>query len=135
MKTLLVASLLLVLVVGATILSRGQRGSSRPLPADADKQAQTQSDGSAQQQSSETRTTSLGHLETRHRLITVYAGARATYTVTTKDGKILAENISVAQLRTQFPDLKKVVDSGIAVASDASLNLNRSAAKIIDASP
>lgn len=61
----------------------------------------------------------LGFLETRHHSIEIKAGETGTYTVRSKDGKILAENISDSELQARFPELQRVVRS-VAWNSDAS---------------
>ncbi|MHB8524430.1 MAG: hypothetical protein ACYDH9_27240 [Limisphaerales bacterium] len=54
----------------------------------------------------------IGYLETRDRVITIQAGSK--YTVKTKAGKVLAENISVDKLQAAYPDLYKLVNTGVA---------------------
>ncbi len=53
----------------------------------------------------------LGHLETQHHVVTIYAGNRATYTVRTEDGKVLADKIAAHELRAQFPELAPIDDA------------------------
>src|SRR5438874_2264351 len=62
----------------------------------------------------------LGFLETRDRSIEIKAGEQGPYTVRAKDGKVLAENISAAQLQAQFPRLREIV-RGVAWNTDASV--------------
>ena len=62
----------------------------------------------------------LGFLETRDRSIEIKAGEQGPYTVRAKDGKVLAENISAAQLQAQFPKLHQIV-RGVAWNTDASV--------------
>ncbi len=57
----------------------------------------------------------LGHLETRDRVITIWAGDAARYTVRTKDGRTLAERISRQELAAKFPELRRVVDGSYAI--------------------
>jgi hypothetical protein len=52
----------------------------------------------------------LGHLETRRHIITIWAGQTPRYTVRTKDGKALAEQISLQELAAKFPELRRAVD-------------------------
>ncbi len=73
----------------------------------------------------------LGFIETRDRSIEMKAGDTGSYTVRTKDGKILAERISASQLQAQFPQLHQIVQYGYARDDDASLNLNPSARRIM----
>ena len=54
----------------------------------------------------------VGHLETRNRVITIYAGS--TYSVKTKDGKVLAEKVSLEVLPAKFPDIHKLIQTGLA---------------------
>ena len=72
----------------------------------------------------------LGFLETRDNSIEIKAGKQGAYTVRTKDGKVLAENISDAQLQAKFPQLHQIVDYGYARNTDASLNLNPTAWRV-----
>ncbi len=73
----------------------------------------------------------LGYLETRDKIITITAGPQATYTVRTKQGKLLAKNVTATQLRAQFPDLHRIVERAIAGGEDARLNLNESGWRIV----
>jgi len=52
----------------------------------------------------------LGHLETRDRVVTILAGSEPRYSVRSKDGKLLAEKISLNELNAKFPELSRVVD-------------------------
>jgi len=56
----------------------------------------------------------IGHLESRGRIITIWAGQQPRYTVRTKDGKTLAEFISLQELNAKFPDLRRTVDGSYA---------------------
>ena len=59
----------------------------------------------------------LGHLETRDQLITIQSGVDGPlYTIQSDDGTILAVAISSAELSSRFPDLKDVLEHGIAGA-------------------
>jgi hypothetical protein len=73
----------------------------------------------------------LGFIETRDRSIEIKAGDTGSYTVRTKDGKILAERISASQLQAQFPQLHQILQYGYARNTDASLSLNPSARRIM----
>lgn len=65
----------------------------------------------------------IGHLSTRDKFITIRTGPNGPlYTVETKDGKILAENLPAEKLCAEFPELKNVLEQGIAV-NDASIRL------------
>ncbi len=54
----------------------------------------------------------------RDRIITVKSeGAKALYTVETKDGKVLAKDVKLDELKAQNPDLYKQVKDAVAGAS------------------
>jgi hypothetical protein len=50
----------------------------------------------------------LGHLETKDHLVTLWAGPQPRYTVRTKDGKLLADKITATELRARFPALARI---------------------------
>ena len=55
------------------------------------------------------------YLKTRDKIITIRCGAHGPlYTLKGHNGKMLAENISASQLRARFPELKGIVDDGLA---------------------
>ncbi|MFC1762726.1 hypothetical protein ACFL6U_11700 [Planctomycetota bacterium] len=57
----------------------------------------------------------LGHLQTVDRIITIHGGQPdVTYTVATRDGRILGECLTLVQLREQFPSLVQPVETGMA---------------------
>jgi hypothetical protein len=63
----------------------------------------------------------IGHLKTRDKVITILTGRGGPlYTVKTADGKVLAEQLPEHELYAKFPDLKEVVDRGLA-GNDARL--------------
>ncbi len=63
----------------------------------------------------------IGHLETRHRFITIKAGPNgAVYTVKTKAGKILATDATLDQLKAQLPDVHDFLKSSVAGKSGRS---------------
>jgi hypothetical protein len=65
----------------------------------------------------------IGHLKTKNKLITIRRGPDGPlYTVETKDGKILAVNLPAEKLYAKFPELKKVLERGMAI-EDASNRL------------
>jgi hypothetical protein len=65
----------------------------------------------------------IGHLRTKNKFITIRTGPNGPlYTVEAKDGKILAENLPAEKLYAEFPELKNVLEQGIAV-NDASIRL------------
>jgi len=72
--------------------------------------------------------TVIGYLEKRDRVITIKSGPKGTvYTVATKDGKVLHENLSAEQLEAQVPEIYRLIKTG--VVGDARVR----AAKRIDA--
>jgi hypothetical protein len=65
----------------------------------------------------------IGYLRTRDKFITIRTGLNGPlYTVETRDGKILAINLPAEKLYAEFPELKNVLEQGIAV-DDASIRL------------
>jgi len=56
----------------------------------------------------------IGHLETKGCVITVWAGEQPRYSVRTKDGKAIAERITLQELNAKFPDLRRAVDGSYA---------------------
>ena len=64
----------------------------------------------------------IGHLKTRDKMITIRTGPDGPlYTVESEDGKILAVDLPAAELSAKFPELKDVVERGIA-GEDASID-------------
>ena len=62
----------------------------------------------------------IGYLEGRDRLITIRAGPQSPlYSVTTKEGKVVFENLSTEQLKAQAPEIYNEIKSGL--AGDASV--------------
>ena len=62
----------------------------------------------------------IGHLEHRDRVITVKSGAQGVvYSVRNRDGKVLFDNLTAAQLKTQSPEIHHFIDA--ATAGQASL--------------
>jgi len=65
----------------------------------------------------------IGHLRTKNKFITIQTGPNGPlYTVEAKDGKILAVNLPAEKLYAEFPELRKVLEQGIAI-DDASIRL------------
>ena len=59
-------------------------------------------------------------MEGRDRLITIRAGPQSPlYSVTTKEGKVVFENLSTKQLKAQAPEIYNEIKSGL--AGDASV--------------
>ncbi len=62
----------------------------------------------------------IGYLEKRDYVITIKASPKGTiYSIATKDGKILHENVSAEQLKAKAPELYNAVKTGL--ANDARL--------------
>ena len=57
----------------------------------------------------------IGHLEHRDRVVTIKSGAQGVvYSVRSRDGKILFDNLTAAQLKAQSPELHNVLETGTA---------------------
>jgi len=55
----------------------------------------------------------LGYLETRDRVIVLWSGEPACYTIRTRDGKVLADKITQAEMKSRFPELAQITDSTV----------------------
>ena len=61
----------------------------------------------------------IGHLEHRDRVITIKSGAQGVvYSVRNRDGKILFDNLTAAQLKTQSPELHTFIEAATAGQAD-----------------
>ena len=70
-------------------------------------------------------------IEKQDRTITVKAGPKGTvYSVKTRDGKALCENVSLDQLRAQAPELHDFIKSAIVLKSDKSEKAGKSDASL-----
>jgi hypothetical protein len=59
--------------------------------------------------------TVIGYLEKRDRVITIKSGSKGTvYSVASKDGKVLHDNLSAEQLKAQSPELHDLIKTGVA---------------------
>jgi hypothetical protein len=57
----------------------------------------------------------IGHLKTRDKLITIRTGSHGpVYTVKSEDGTVLAVNLPASEISARFPDLKGIVERGVA---------------------
>jgi|WetSurMetagenome_2_1015567.scaffolds.fasta_scaffold441910_1 hypothetical protein len=66
--------------------------------------------------------TVIGHLESKDRVITVSQGTKGPlYTITTKEGKVLASKMDEKSLQAKYPDLYHQVKDGVA-GNDARLD-------------
>ena len=62
----------------------------------------------------------IGHLQHRDRIVTIKTGEQGTvYSVHNNDGKVLLENLTAEQLKTQSPDIHSFIQA--AEAGSASL--------------
>ena len=57
----------------------------------------------------------IGYLEKRDRVITIKAGPQGpVYSIATREGKVLRENLSAKQLKAQAPELHELIKTGLA---------------------
>lgn len=64
----------------------------------------------------------IGHLKTRDKLITVQIGQNGPlYNVASNEGTVLAMDLSETDLVAQFPELKEVIEQGVADWADLDL--------------
>jgi hypothetical protein len=67
----------------------------------------------------------IGTLEKRDRTITIKAGPKGTlYSVKTKDGQVLFENVPAEQLQAQAPELHQFIKGAVAGGSGKSGTLD-----------
>ena len=52
------------------------------------------------------------YIESRNHKVAVYSGSR--FTVSSKDGKVLVANVTTDELRVQYPELHRIVESAYA---------------------
>lgn len=67
----------------------------------------------------------IGYLETRDRIIAINAGSEASYTIRSKDGKLLADRVGLAGLLGKYPELYQLLQGAVARPNrviDASLS-------------
>lgn len=65
----------------------------------------------------------IGQIKTRDKVIVIRSGADGQiYTVKSEDGDLLADDLNTEELNKKFPELKDVVENGL--AGDASLRMN-----------
>ena len=71
----------------------------------------------------------IGYLEKRDRVITIKAGPQGpVYSVATKEGKVLHEDLSAEQLKAQAPELHELIKTG--VAGDARMRSSKTDASL-----
>ena len=69
----------------------------------------------------------IGHLKTRDKFLTIRTGPDGPlYTVKSKDGRTLAVDLPGADLSAKFPELKDVVEGGIADWAGMDLQYHKS---------
>jgi lysophospholipid acyltransferase (LPLAT)-like uncharacterized protein len=111
MKRCLIAGLLVVLF-GLTSVAQEKKQSDSAQKAGAESKASIVSTNKAAAR--ETYTV-IGYLEKRDRVVTIKSGPKgAVYTVATKDGKVLLENVTAEQLRAQAPEIHQLIKTGVA---------------------
>jgi len=65
----------------------------------------------------------IGQIRTKDKVLIIRSSAGGChYTVKTKDGELLADDLNTMELETRFPELMDVVENGF--AGDASLRTN-----------
>jgi hypothetical protein len=73
----------------------------------------------------------MGHLEHRDRVVTIKSGAEGlVYSVHDRQGKILFENLTAAQLKTQSPEIHSFIEA--ATAGQAGLTVPQIPMKLND---
>jgi len=101
------------LAVGAGLLFSQEKSSptTPSKPASPDKK----SAGSATNKVATSDFPIIGYIEKRDRTITIKSGPKETiYSVKTADGKLLCNNLTLAQLRAQSPELHEFVKTAVA---------------------
>jgi hypothetical protein len=122
MKKLIYAGLILV-VCGLAVFA--QQTPKREVPQTANAPAAAVSSSvSTNQTKADDQYIVIGYLEKRGRTITIKSGPHGpAYTVATKDGKVLFENVSAEQLKAQAPELHQLIKTGL--ANDARVGLSQ----------
>lgn len=117
MKTYRLTCLFSVLVVAAvTMLAQVANEGSADPPAKTARRS-TSPAPTAGARTTPSQAPAIGHVETRDRLVTILAGPKGpVYTVRTKQGRVLHENLSGKDLQAKAPQLYEVVKSGYAGA-------------------
>ena len=111
MKSCLIAGWLVVLF-GLTVVAQDKTNSGSTAKTSAEPKASTVSTNKAAAR--ETYTV-IGYLEKRDRVITIKSGPKGpVYSVATKDGKVLFENVTAEQLRAEAPELHRLIKTGVA---------------------
>ena len=117
MKSCVIAGLLVVLLGLTSVAQDKTQGASSPKPAAEPKtSAEPKSPVVSTNKAAARETyTVIGYLEKRDRVITIKSGSKgAIYTVATKSGKVLFENVTAEQLRAQAPEIHQLIKTGVA---------------------
>jgi hypothetical protein len=111
MKSCLVTGLLVVLFgLTGVAQEKSQRDSAPKVSAEPKASVVSTNKAAAR----ETYTV-IGYLEKRDRVITIKSGPKgAVYSVATKSGKVLLENVTAEQLRAQAPEIHQLIKTGYA---------------------
>ena len=117
-QALLLGGILSVAVAGLA-LSQGEAPPQSPSPKlTSPREAQTPAPGKSVKTAAEYPV--ICYLEQRDRTITVKAGPKGpVYSVKTADGKVLYENLSIAQISAQAPKLGEFLKTAVAGAPGA----------------
>jgi hypothetical protein len=111
MKSCLVASLLVVLFGLTGVAQEKTQRESAPKTSTEPKASVV----STNKTSARETYTVIGYLEKRDRVITIKSGPKgAVYSVATKSGKVLLENVTAEQLRAQAPEIHQLIKTGYA---------------------
>ena len=111
MKSCLVASLLVVLAGLTGVAQEKTQRESAPKTSTEPKASVV----STNKTSARETYTVIGYLEKRDRVITIKSGPKgAVYSVATKSGKVLLENVTAEQLRAQAPEIHQLIKTGYA---------------------
>jgi hypothetical protein len=65
--------------------------------------------------------TAIGTIRSRHHEVRILAGAPPRYTVTDREGRLLAERVTRAELARRFPEVGRAIEKGLAGVQDAAL--------------
>jgi len=66
----------------------------------------------------------IGHLQTKDKIVTIRSDTDGPlYTVKSKDGEILAIDLTTEDLYAEFPELKNIIENGLA-GEDARVRIN-----------
>lgn len=63
----------------------------------------------------------IGSIRGRHHEVRILAGTPPRYTVTDREGRVLAERVTRAELARRFPAVHRALEKGLAGVQDAAL--------------